>query len=887
MKKTILFLITFLCFHLVEAQETTISGILKDKANGNPIRSASVNIKSSEHKIIAFKVSGADGSFNIKTNRDLTGAYIEVNHLGYKKKQIALETTISNLVVELEGQQILLEDVQVKSRPQVRRIGDTLSYNVGSFAKEEDRSIGEVISRLPGMEVSESGQIKYQGKDVSKMYIDGDDLLEDRYNLGTRTIPHKMVKDIQVLDNHEHLKVLKNKRFTDDVAINLVIKDEAKLKLTGQAKIGAGLPKQYDSEVNTILFNKKFKMLNVIQGNNVGRDLTGDLIGFNRNSTLARLGSTPTNNLLSLGTVSAPPIAKQHYFMNNSGTLNTNNLTNLQNNWQLKSNIQAIYDKNHLDFAGKTDYFTPQQTISFDERQHSDFRQFLAALRFSISKNVDKQFVENNFSFEYEREKGTSQILGNTTDLTASLSHHIRGITNQLQYVPQLKNGNIIQFDWFLNYGNKPQTLHISPGVFPNTFLQGEDYIATIQQFEVPTLFSRISTGYRFPKGKIKQYYSLGLSLEDQKLQSEISLNQNGTISVPSHDSTVNDLHWLRTQYTLGADYNWKRKRLETRLFLPISLQHTQFKDPNYQLNKGQNKILFNPSFQLKYRVAAEDDLSLSYSLSNSFGNIQDIYRGVVIKNYRTLSQNNTDINESKTHSTGLNYRWSRTINLLFANMGMNYSHTKRNAMVAQDINNSISQTILLPIANSISSFSANAGFDKYIFVLASTVKLNASYSFSNFNQLFNQEVLPFNNSTWSLRPQIEAKLWKKINLSYSGTLAWSNSEQKNNPSLNNKVFNLSQNIGLPFHPFQGAYLRISGRHLLTEQPNMEQINYFFVDTFLRFRSNKLKTDFELSLTNLANVKTFETYAISANQQTHNSYQLRGRMGIFKVIFNL
>jgi hypothetical protein len=77
-----------------------------------------------------------------------------------------------------------------------------------------------------------------------------------------------MVKDIQVLTITNIIKSLKIKRFTDDVAINLVIKEEAKLKLTGQAKIGVGMPNLYDPELNSILFNKKVKMLNVLSGNN-------------------------------------------------------------------------------------------------------------------------------------------------------------------------------------------------------------------------------------------------------------------------------------------------------------------------------------------------------------------------------------------------------------------------------------------------------------------------------------------------------------------------------------------------------------------------------------------------------------------------------------------
>lgn len=75
------------------------------------------------------------------------------------------------------------------------------------------------------------------------------------------------------MQSHQPLKVLKDKVMSDRIAVNLVIKEEAKLSMSGQAKLGIGLPHQYDGELNTILFNKKYEMLNVLKGNNVGVDL--------------------------------------------------------------------------------------------------------------------------------------------------------------------------------------------------------------------------------------------------------------------------------------------------------------------------------------------------------------------------------------------------------------------------------------------------------------------------------------------------------------------------------------------------------------------------------------------------------------------------------------
>jgi hypothetical protein len=79
--------------------------------------------------------------------------YLQINHLTYEKFELKLGTQTSNLRIALVPKTNLLQDVIVKSKPKVSRSNDTISYDVGSFAKEEDRNIGDVIKRLPGMEV--------------------------------------------------------------------------------------------------------------------------------------------------------------------------------------------------------------------------------------------------------------------------------------------------------------------------------------------------------------------------------------------------------------------------------------------------------------------------------------------------------------------------------------------------------------------------------------------------------------------------------------------------------------------------------------------------------------------------------------------------------------
>ncbi|GHE28569.1 carboxypeptidase-like regulatory domain-containing protein [Sphingobacterium griseoflavum] len=858
-----------------------------DSKTGRAIPSASVRITSADSKVVAFKGTDRTGAFHIPFAKDRAGHKLEVHHLGYKKYSISLQDVVDNFVISLEEQAILLEDVEVKSKPMIRRLGDTLAYDVGQFAQEEDRSIGDVIKRLPGMEITEAGRIKYQGKEISNFYIDGDDLLDDRYALGTRTIPHKMVKDIQVLNNHEHLKVLKNKRFTDQVAVNLVIKADAMLKATAEAKIGAGLPRQYDAEVNNMLFNKKYKMLNVLSGNNTGIDLSNELIGYSRENTLARLGTMPINNLLSLGTVGVPPLAKQHYFFNNSGAINTNNLFNLKRNWQLKSNIQGLYNRSNQNFSGQTDFFTPTETVSFYETQKSELEEFIAAIRLSANKNVDKKFISNALSLEYEKENDWASIRSNEQEIGVTRQHQIRGISNQLEYVPALANGKVIQLNWFFNYGSKPQALKLQPGVFPAILNEGIAYEETIQRLDVPNFFTRLSSGYRLPTGEITQYYGVNISRESQQLSSHIEIEQNGLRRSALLDSAINAMGWQRSQYMAHAEYGWKKKRLELVLSLPFGYQRTTYNDPNYGLDESQGRWLLLPNFRMKYQAWREDEVDFGYNFTNNFGNIQDVYRGVIIHNYRSLSQNTAEINESNTHTVSFNYRLNRTFDMFFSHVGLQYSKQRRAAMLSQFVNNDITQTVLLPLPNDVHSYNAQVGVDKYVIPLSGTLKLKATWAYTEFQQLFNDALLPFQNTSYALEPQLTIKLWKRIDFAYQGSLQWSVSKQRDFPDFENSIFSATQQVGVPFYPFKGALLRVSGRHLYTRQSVQSYFNYLFIDSFARYRIAKWKTDLALQITNLANIKTFQTYSISSNQQAQNNYELRGRMAILKVIFAL
>ncbi|WP_149913336.1 carboxypeptidase-like regulatory domain-containing protein [Sphingobacterium cavernae] len=882
----LLFFCTFVCIHGI-AQVTEISGKVIDYETKKSLQAITVLLKSYENKIITFKSTNKEGEFVLQTSKQIEGIYLEINHLGYKKKRHDLINKGQTQIIELEESTILLEDVEVKSKPRIQQVGDTLAYNVSSFAQDEDRSIGDVLKRMPGIEVSESGQIKYQGKAISNFYLDGDDLLKDKYRIGTKTIGHKLIQDVEMISNHEHMKVLKNRRYSDDVALNLVTKDEAKISVSGQAKIGIGLPKQYDMELNSVMFNKKYKGLNVLQGNNIGNELKGDLIGFNSSSLLSRLGRTPINNLLDLGTVGNPPIQRAHYLMNNSVGFNANNLYKFKKDWTLTINIQGVLDKSSKEFFGKTTYFTEGGDISFDEKQHALEKEWVGSFNASFAKNIEKYYFNNEFAWEIENAHANASIFSNNSSFELNRDYLIKGFKNKLDYVPALKNGDIIQFGWYFNYGSKPQILGITPGVYVDLLNEDSPYDKINQHVEVPSWLTNMSVGYRLPKGRISQYYSVNITADKQNLNSDISLEDGNSLIPLTAISTQNDMEWSRSSVAALATYDYKHRKLSSQLVLPLAFQHTSYNDPLFQLKENLNKIMFEPAFSSRYNFDAQNELSFNFQRGNTFGNIENVYRGYIVRNYRMIANNTAGINESIHNNFTLNYKSGKAVKLLFYNLGLNYNKSVSSTMISNRIDVDNSQIVLIEQENAINSYGVNAGFDKYIFKWATSLKIGSSVNWTDYNQIFNDELLPFLNTTYSLSPKIETRLWKKLNLSYSGNMNWTKTEQMHSDmDLDQKTFGISQNLSFPLTLYKKFHIQVSGRHLYSHQQALQDINYFFMDSFMRYAHKKWKTDFELRISNIGNNKRFNTYNINANMQSQNSYELRGRMAVLKAVFN-
>jgi hypothetical protein len=328
--------------------QTILQGIVQDKY-GDALPQLNVLIYTPDAEVlIAYAISDQQGFFEATVNTGSDSLLVKVNSLNYRSDHRMIANTTQKLIFKLYPESKEITGITVKASP-INQRGDTLSYLVSSFAKKDDRSIEDVLRRMPGIEVEGSGRITYQGVTIKKFYVEELDLMGGRYSVVSKNLPEGAVSAVEVFENHQPLKILKDRVSSSQASINLKLK--RKISVTGTSEIGTGVaPFLWHANITPMLFTKTFQALVSYQSNNVGKDVALQLEVL----TLEEIRSNremPRNNplMLNIQSVSPPDIKKQRYLDNNIHLGNINVLQKLNNNYELRTNIyRNLLERNEV-----------------------------------------------------------------------------------------------------------------------------------------------------------------------------------------------------------------------------------------------------------------------------------------------------------------------------------------------------------------------------------------------------------------------------------------------------------------------------------------------------------------------------------------------------------
>lgn len=867
----------------------SIKGNVKD-STGKAVPYATLSLKNITTKgIISYTITDAKGAYalTLPANTPVNNLMIEVRCVGYKtqSKSITDVQALVDFVLSVSINQ--LQAVVVKSsRPVLRTNGDTLSYKVSDFSSVQDRVIGDVIKKLPGITVAADGRISYNNKPISNLYIGGDNLLDDKYNIATSTIPNGVVDQVQVIQNHQPVKVLQNKVMSDDVALNLSIKKGAKLQMVGQESIGAGLPGNYDVDMNAMMFKDKYKAINYLKANNTGNDLQEDLVSHNYADYMQRIDNDVPATVLSLGSVNDPALSRNRYLFNKAGILNLNNLVNFKKNVQMKINAYYLHDTRRQDYSQHTTVYLPGDTVRYNETQQNRFRPDILHTQFTLNVNQDKYYLNDVLLMDNNRSTNYSDLNANGSMVNQVFKDNALSFSNEFNLIKSLKSNNIIQAYSYISHSTEPERRTIGPDFNNAIFNNNIPYNQLAQNVNVPAWYTNNYISFKIPSNLITQSFRTGFSVQSQNLTSDLSIVQADNTAKLQSDSSINHLNWTRKKLYAEAAYDLPGEILKVNLTLPLSLQQINYSDSLYSLRKSLTRLYFNPQLKVKYQTGLENYLNFLYSYRNETGTIEDMYRGYILKDYRTLYANNAGLTERQNQQAAIGFNYRKALTLFFASMNVLYNHIASNNIASGVITNNLQQRVVLPYANSIDSWIVNTTVSKYSFALKTTFSGGIQWQSNKSVQIQNNALLPFNTISTTLNAGVDTKVNEQVNFSYRAIFTQTHSHSAAEASAYH-IDQLVQQASVNYNPVTDLQFKLSGEHYFTRQQGNSDLKYFFADASAKLRVEKWKTDLELSAVNFLNVKTYNTLYLSANTLTASSYTLPGRIILLKVMFHI
>lgn len=267
-------LIQFLLVFQVKGQAICYGDIFLEE--GEPAAGAFVSLVLQDSITMKkFTAADVDGKWQIK---DIPKGdyYLNVRYLGCKELFYLMSVKSGdslNISLQLKADALLLPGVEVKGKAiGISRSGDTLKFNLKYFSTGAEMSLGDILNQLPGVEVDETGTVKYAGKKVDKLLVQGKDILNNKHKLATESIRADQLAGIQVIYDYRDDKDIETKK-SGKVALDVRIEKSEQEKWSGQINASAGHDRKWVGDLSTFKIDEKFGATFFAKANNTAEQV--------------------------------------------------------------------------------------------------------------------------------------------------------------------------------------------------------------------------------------------------------------------------------------------------------------------------------------------------------------------------------------------------------------------------------------------------------------------------------------------------------------------------------------------------------------------------------------------------------------------------------------
>lgn len=865
MKQASLILLITFCSVIQSFSQNRISGVVKNvEGGGVDFVSVIASPYNAPKTILASAFTDENGKFQMSVKSECDSLILKASSIEIAPSQITVPNRTGNYEIIVENRAVELKEVVVKSK-KVYSQGDTINYNVGSFLSQTDQSIADVLKKMPGITVSDAGQVSYQGKPIKNLYIEGLDLMKGHYGIATNNIAPNNIATVQVLENHQDIKALKGLRPEEQASINLRLKEGVKGVFNLIATLGGGYGDEglWNNSAIATYFRCNSQFLATYKGNNTGEDLSQELYSFDNDYSR-------TSNISTISMPSAPGIDKRFYYFNRSHNATFNNVYRVGKSGEFGINAAYLNDRDMRQSHSATTNYLPDGGVNtVDEMMDGTARMQKAYGDLTYMNNGDENYLKEQLKFDWSTTDADSRIVAGGDNVSQIGKTDTYRLLNKFHMTHRNSTDRGFEISSLVNLEKRPHSLSVSPNLFPD-IIPGDMLYQHVD-------FRNISTENRagllsvFKAGNFTLHPSAIVNYHRNSLESRL-------------DATDNNLTLDYLDAGVGAEMMFSTRKIHASLYLPVKYRLFRLNNRLDGDITEKNRFRVEPSFNFTYKFNSSHNLKASAMINYMTPSIETLYSGHILTSYRQLSAYDVaGLYEGMNQHYSLGYDFKNILSMSFAGAEVSWNRQSPEVLYGSCYDGIVQRTISRRTSENGDMIStkihASQGFDWR------RLKIGASVTYSYYNSplLVQDEVLRYSGNSIGVNADISLTPFKWMGISYQGNYSQSATQQKGYdrfPWLRTVTNKASLDFTIP----GGVTLTTSLYHYYNNFNDGDK-SFLLLNAEAKYTIKRFS--FTLSCDNLLNRKSYIYSDLSALTESKAIYNIRPRSVLLKIRFRI
>ena len=625
-------------------------------------------------------------SFSIEKNEPYD---LSITHISYQvyKATLQADKHLHDYDFVMKPALNALEEIILTERIPIVVKQDTTVFRADAFSNGRERKLRELLKKFPGMTVDRDGNVEFNGKRITQLLVDGKQFFNGDTKMGVNNIPAGVADEVEVIEDYHETAFLKGLESSQDIAMNIKLKEDAKGFFFGDIEVGGGIENRY--VVHPALFKYGDKStFNVIAdaNNTVTKSFTArDYIKLKASDDLDNIGELASGSIYQ-------NLTDRDYISNEHRFAAINSQYNPTEKSEFRGFIIGLNDNNRYENSTVLDFLQENIVDNQNRNMESDQSIFVSNLSYKYLPDENTEF-KSQITTELSQQDQETNI--RSTFLNNSLPFEQFNTGNDVNafistwFSKKFNKNHVMKSKFTLGYTDNESgfSTSSSSNIYSNGLpVIGSNRYDILQQSNSQNFQLKLDADYYWVVNR-KNHIYFKTSYVSQHLNFKSQVKQDlETGSLYSFDDFRNDLDHIHNNLITGVTY----KRILGDFIVSLNAGYRndflKVKNPSSRRRKVFHNVV--PSAIIEWQINKRNKLQANYERNYLMPQSLSFALGNRLQGYSSIISGNDDLEIQGSNVVSLSYNYNKTYGLGFSIFASyrDLSHVAVNSFIVDSV---------------------------------------------------------------------------------------------------------------------------------------------------------------------------------------------------------